>query len=197
VLSAGRLVYYKGLEYLIRAMDRVDATLLIVGDGPLRPRLEREAGASPLVRRRVRFLGRVEDLTPFYHASDVFALPSIGRSEGFGIVQLEAMACGKPVVNTRLQSGVPYVSIDGLTGITVAPRRPNELADALNRLLYDPQLRQKYGRAALHRVSTEFTVPSMVARTLKVYRDVIGNGKAIGWGDDGMPDDGDGQIAVP
>jgi glycosyltransferase involved in cell wall biosynthesis len=167
VLSAGRLVYYKGIEYLIRAMDCVDGNLLIVGDGPLRHRLQTQAAS--LVGRRIHFLGHVEDVTPYYHACDIFALPSVARSEGFGIVQLEAMACGKPVVNTRLQSGVPYVSLDGITGLTVAPCNSAELAYALNRLLDSASLRQQYGAAARERVRTEFTVGRMVQRTLDVY----------------------------
>ncbi len=169
VLSAGRLVYYKGLEYLIRAMSAVDANLLIVGDGPMRQRLEAEA-AHPGLRGKVTFLGHVEDVAPYYHACEVFALPSIARSEGFGIVQLEAMACGKPVVNTRLESGVPFVSLDGVTGITVEPRDSAEIACALNRLLDDEPLRRRYGNAALERVRSEFTVSAMVRRTLEVYR---------------------------
>jgi glycosyltransferase involved in cell wall biosynthesis len=176
VLSAGRLVYYKGLEYLIRAMNSVDASLVIVGDGPLRHRLETEAAANPLLRSRVNFLGQVEDVTPYYHACDVFALPSIARSEGFGIVQLEAMACAKPVVNTRLQSGVPFVSVDGVTGITVAPGNSSEMAAAINKLLDEDDLRRRYGEAALHRVRTEFTVGAMVDRTLDVYNRVVGIG---------------------
>jgi glycosyltransferase involved in cell wall biosynthesis len=172
VLSSGRLVYYKGFEYLIRAMNSVDGNLLIAGDGPMRQKLEVEAAANPIIRGRVTFLGRVEDITPYYHACDVFALPSIARSEAFGIVQLEAMACGKPVVNTRLRSGVPFVSLDGVTGLTVTPCNSAEMADALNRLLDDPKLRQKYGNSALHRVRTEFTVDAMVRRTLGVYKQV-------------------------
>lgn len=172
VLSTGRLVYYKGLEYLIRAMNSVDGNLLIVGDGPMRQKLEAEAAANPIIRSRVTFLGRVEDLTSYYHACEVFALPSIARSEGFGIVQLEAMACGKPVINTRLESGVPFVSLDGVTGITVAPGNPAAIAGALNKLLDDAELRQRYGDAAFQRVRAEFTVTAMVERTLDVYEQV-------------------------
>jgi glycosyltransferase involved in cell wall biosynthesis len=196
VLSAGRLVYYKGIDVLIHAMNWVDATLLIVGDGPLRNRLERKAAANPLVQRRVQFLGHVDELAPFYHASDVFALPSVARSEGFGIVQLEAMACGKPVVNTQLQSGVPFVSLDGVTGITVAPGRADELAAALNRLLHDPELRQSYGRAALQRVKTEFTVATMVRRTMQVYCDVAGNEYQVVAGRDGDAPDAHDQARL-
>jgi rhamnosyl/mannosyltransferase len=169
VLSAGRLVYYKGLEYLIRAMNSVDGNLLIVGDGPMRQKLEADCAANPIIRNRVTFLGRVDDVTPYYHACEVFALPSIARSEGFGIVQLEAMACGKPVVNTLLQSGVPFVSQDGVTGVTVAPGDSTALASALNKLLDDAELRERYGKAALQRVRTEFTLGAMIKRTLDVY----------------------------
>jgi glycosyltransferase involved in cell wall biosynthesis len=184
VLSAGRLVYYKGLEYLIRAMKLVNATLLIVGDGPLRHQLEQEAKAN-FVGDRVHFLGSVEDLIPFYHACDIFALPSIARSEAFGIVQLEAMACGKPVINTHIPSGVPFVSPDGETGITVPPRNTQQMANALNLLLQDSELRLKYGKAALDRVRAEFTVETMVRRTLQTYEEVAGDisGVSMKFGD--------------
>ena len=172
LLSVGRLVYYKGFEYLIRAMREVKATLLIVGEGPLRHSLEQEARAAG-VAERVIFLGAVSGITPYYHACDAFVLSSVSRSEAFGIVQLEAMACGKPVVNTQLQSGVPFVSVDGATGSTVVPRDPLEMAKALNRLLNDHELRQKYGNAALQRVRTEFTIGAMVKRTLDVYEQIL------------------------
>jgi glycosyltransferase involved in cell wall biosynthesis len=162
----------------------VDANLLIVGDGPLRHKLEAEASVNPVLRSRIHFLGHVEDVTPFYHACDVFALPSIARSEGFGIVQLEAMACAKPVVNTRLPSGVPYVSLDGVTGITVEPGNAAEIAGALNRLLDDPELRAAYGNAGLHRVRAEFTVAAMVGRTIEVYRRAANLGITNGHVDD-------------
>ncbi len=109
----------------------------------------------------------------YYHASDVFALPSCERSEAFGIVQLEAMASGIPVVNTRIDTGVPYVSQDGVTGFTVAPRSSDEMAAALNRLLDNPDLRQKMGRAGRDRVINEFGIAKMAARTLDLYRSVL------------------------
>ena len=93
-------------------MAHVPATLVIVGEGPLREPLEalsRELGLG----KRVRFVGGVSTITrffPYYLASDIFVLPSVARSEAFGIVQLEAMACRLPVVNTQLDSGEPYVS---------------------------------------------------------------------------------------
>lgn len=178
VLAVGRMVYYKGFEYLIRAMASVRGHLLLVGEGPLQAKLERaafEAGA----RERITFLGRVsqEEVVGYYHAADVFVMPSIARSEAFGIAQLEAMACGKPVINTRLRSGVPFVSLDGVTGTTIAPADAPELADAINRLLDDPVLREKYGAAAARRVREEFSIETMVSRTLDLYREVIANGR--------------------
>jgi rhamnosyl/mannosyltransferase len=173
VLSVGRLIYYKGFEHLIRAMRDVDARLLIIGEGPMRGALEREREALGELRKRVVLLGDVGDAAPYFRAADVFALASVARSEAFGIVQLEAMACGVPVVNTRLASGVPFVSVDGLTGITVAPEDSNALADALNKLLDDDNLRARYGEAGRRRVADEFNADLMAERTLRLYREVL------------------------
>jgi rhamnosyl/mannosyltransferase len=173
IVSVGRLVYYKGIEYLIEAMASIDAHLLIIGDGPLRGKLEakaREHGVSD----RVTMLGHVEDLTPYYHAADVFAFPSIARSEAFGIVQIEAMACGKPVVNTKLPSGVPFVSLDGETGFTVPPSDAGALSRALRLLLERDQLRLKFGAAARVRAEREFSVQRMTERTLQLYDRIHG-----------------------
>jgi glycosyltransferase involved in cell wall biosynthesis len=170
VLGIGRLVYYKGFEYLVRAMVAVEGQLVILGDGPLRGALESLA-AELGMGERVAFPGPVRDLAPWYHAADVFALPAVARSEAFGIVQLEAMAAGTPVVNTRLHSGVPFVSRDGETGITVPPGDPDALAAALRRLLAEPDLRERFGAAARERVRREFSLHRMVASTLAVYRE--------------------------
>ena len=103
----------------------------------------------------------------------MFAFPSVERSEAFGLVQLEAMACSKPVINTRLSSGVPWVSIDGQTGITVAPKDAAELSRALTSLLSNPELRLRYGQQARRRIETEFSRELMLRRTLEVYVDAI------------------------
>ncbi|MFL5538911.1 MAG: glycosyltransferase [Longimicrobiaceae bacterium] len=175
VLAAGRLVYYKGFEYLVRAMRRVDAHLLIAGDGPLLGDLRR-AAAEAGVEAKVTLLGRVPDLRPLYHAADVFALPSVARSEAFGIVQMEAMACGVPVVNTALDTGVPFVSPHGVTGLTVPPADAEALADALSRLLADDALRARMGRAGRERVAGELSAARMARRTLALYRAVAAGG---------------------
>jgi len=172
ILTVGRLVPYKGLEYLIQAMETVAAVLVIIGDGPLRPTLEKRARDIG-VQNRVKFLGRVTDIRRYLHATDLFVLPSVTRAESFGIVQLEAMACGKPVVNTSIDSGVPTVSINGVTGLTVPPRCPKSLANAINTLLNNPELRSRFGAAALKRVHTEFTLDLMVRRTAQLYSEVV------------------------
>jgi glycosyltransferase involved in cell wall biosynthesis len=180
VLAVGRLVYYKGLEYLVRAMVGIKATLLIVGDGPLRLSLERQANDLSL-SDQIKFLGELQpsEIVPYYQACDVLALPSVARSEAFGIVQLEAMACGKPVVNTKLDSGVPFASLDGVTGITVDPASASMLESAINRLLRDADLRTRLGRAALHRVQREFSVEAMVRRIRDLYDEVVSGAKIV------------------
>jgi glycosyltransferase involved in cell wall biosynthesis len=172
VLTAGRLVYYKGFNHLVRAMRRVDATLLIVGEGPNYSALEQLAWDAG-VRSRVVFTGSVQDIRPYYHAADVFVLPSVARSEAFGIVQLEAMACRKPVINTSLPTAVPDVSLDGITGFTVPPADPDALATALNRLLNDQELRCIFGDAARRRVETVFSANKMRESMMNLYTELL------------------------
>ena len=125
------------------------------------------------VENRVVFLGEVHDVIPYYHAADAFVLPSITRNEAFGIVQIEAMACGKPVINTSLDSAVPFVSVGGKTGITVTPQNVQELASAMNLLLENEHLRAQYGRAARRRVESQFTAKVMSRRTLDLYNEIL------------------------
>lgn len=174
VLAVGRLVYYKGFEYLIQAMQFIVGRLLIIGDGPLRKSLEDLVRTLDL-QERVTFLGELQNerTLPYYRAAKVFALPSIARSEAFGIVQIEAMAAGTPVVNTRLDSGVPAISIDGITGLTVPPRDPAALAEAINELLTNHFARERLGAAAKRRAEREFSVSTMVERALRVYASVL------------------------
>jgi len=98
----------------------------------------------------------------------------IAKSEAFGIVQLEAMACGKLCVSTDLPTGVPFVNQNGKTGIIVPPKNPQTLAKAINTLLDNPALRKKYGKYAKERVKREFTREVMVHRIMEVYRGMAG-----------------------
>lgn len=180
ILSVGRLVRYKGFEYLIRAMTKVDGKLLIVGDGPLRESLQSLASGLAL-NDKVAFLGGIQNqqVVPYYHAAKVFALASVTRAEAFGIVQIEAMAAGKPVVNTALDSGVPSISLHEQTGLTVPPNDPEAMALAINRLLNDPNLCQSFGNAARVRARQEFALTTMINRTLKLYDAVMSCQKSL------------------
>ena len=173
VLFVGRLNYYKGVEYLIRAMEEVEARLLIAGEGPLLEQLNRQAITSG-VTEKVTFLGRVTDerLKGLYADCDMLVLPSVRESEAFGIVQMEAMAYGKPVINTDLPTGVPWVSKDGQTGLTVPPADPKALASAINRLLENEELREKLGRNAHERVKRKFSRSGMLRTVESLYREL-------------------------
>ena len=174
VLFVGRLNYYKGVEYLIDAMSHVDGTLLVVGDGQRRPELERRVYKLEL-SDHVAFLGAVADevLDACYDAADVFVLPSVEPSEAFGIVQLEAMARGIPVVNTALPTGVPWVSQDGETGLTVRPEDSSALAAAITSLLDDDTRRTDLGNGAKHRVETKFIREDMLDSLEKSYSELL------------------------
>jgi rhamnosyl/mannosyltransferase len=172
VLAVGRLVGYKGFIYLLEAMLRVDATLLLVGTGPLDAALK-AAAQDYGVSRKVKFLGRVDDLQKYYRASSVFVLPSNSRAEAFGLVQLEAMAAGLPVINTDLNSGVPEVSLDGVTGITVPPEDSDSLAQAITRLLANAGMRKRMGEAGMVRARREFAPGLMIERTMQLYEEVL------------------------
>jgi rhamnosyl/mannosyltransferase len=172
-LMCGRLVLYKGHHIGIEALQRLPGTLVVIGDGPLRAKLERQA-AQLGVDARVRFLGRVADdelLRAHYRAATAFWFPSIYRSEAFGLAQVEAMASGCPVINTRIVgSEAPWVSLHEQTGLTVPVGDPKALASAAQRLLDDPQLREQFGRAGRERARQEFCHTVMHGRWSQVYR---------------------------
>jgi len=176
VFALGRHVYYKGFEFLIRALAGLpQAMLLLGGQGPLTSELAQVAHANG-VAGRVVFLGRIpeSELAAYYHACDVFCLPSVEPAEGFGIVQIEAMAAGRPVVCCELGNGVTWVNRDGVTGLVVPPADVAALAAALSRLAGDPALRARLGAQARERALGEFTTDAMARGTLAVYRQVLG-----------------------
>lgn len=170
VLFTGRLVPYKGVDILLRALVHTDAYAYIAGDGPQRAQwqlLARELGLAD----RVVFAGEVSqpDLRALYRAADVFVLPSISPQEAFGFVQLEAMASGTPVISTRLPTGVPYVNQDGVTGLVVPPGDVAALAAAVNQLLGNPRMRASMSAAAQARVVAEFGLAVMGERAASLF----------------------------
>jgi len=174
VLFVGRLVYYKGADVLVRAMADIDADLVLIGRGPLEGEL-REIAVARGLSDRVSFLPPMGDaeLSAYYRAADVFALPSVAESEAFGLVQIEAHAAGTPAVSTDLPTSVPYANLDGVTGLTVAVGDVAALAGALQRLLGDDELRARFGRQARERALSQFTVLRMVDNTLQAYGEAI------------------------
>jgi len=177
ILFVGLLRYYKGLSFLIEAMSRIPGRLLVVGEGP-QGQEWRELTRRLGLEEKVTFLGRVsdEDLVALYHACDVFVLPAIHRSESWGAVQVEAMACGKPVVCTELGTGTSFVNLHGQTGLVVPPRDSDALAQAIGTLLQDEPLRQQMGQHARERAEREFAYTTMVRRLVDLYTDVLHGG---------------------
>ncbi|HYV46853.1 MAG TPA: glycosyltransferase [Myxococcaceae bacterium] len=175
-LGVGRLVYYKGFEVALEALARAPGTLAIAGTGPLREALERRARALG-VSDRVAFLGHVPDaeLRGLYRAATALWFPSLARSEGYGLAQVEAMASGCPVINTLLPgSGVPWVSPHEQTGLSVPVRDAPALAAAAARLASDAALRPRLSAAAVERATKELSAEVMGARCVEMYREVLG-----------------------
>ncbi|MEE8525304.1 MAG: glycosyltransferase [Thermoanaerobaculia bacterium] len=174
VLFVGRLRYYKGLGHLIRAMEDLDATLVVAGSGPLEGVWRRQAARSTAAAR-ICFAGDVTDaeLPAYYAAADVFALPSDRRAEAFGIAQAEAMASATPIVSTELGTGTSVVNRDGETGLVVPAGDAAALAGAIGRLLSDRELRVTMGAAARRRSRDQYGVERMLARVEKVYEEVL------------------------
>jgi glycosyltransferase involved in cell wall biosynthesis len=175
LLFVGRLRYYKGLQTLLEAMRSVEARLLVVGTGPME-REWRALAAELGLGGKVSFLGEISDdeLPPYYHACDLFVLPASHRSEAFGVVQIEAMACGKPVVCTELGTGTSYVNVHGQTGLVVPPRAPSALAEAIQQLLADEELRKEMGERGRAWVAQEFSKETMVERVVRLYKGLLG-----------------------
>ncbi len=174
VLCVGRLVGYKGVEVLIRAFANINARLLIVGTGPLEGSLKLLAQKTN-VADRVEFAGHVpdEELASYYHGAELFVLPSVSNAEMFGIVQLEAMACRKPVISTNLPTGVPWVNEHGKTGLVVPPGDVEALAESIRYLLANPARRQEMGEAGRSRVEQHFTSTRMAESLLQIYQEMV------------------------
>jgi glycosyltransferase involved in cell wall biosynthesis len=174
---ASRLIPFKGhsilLDVFARALQREpDLRLLVAGDGPLRGDLERHA-RGVLPAQTFRFLGFLPDVRAFLAACDIVAFPSQpGWGEGFGLAALEAMAAGRPVIASDIES-LPEIVTDGVTGSLVEPRDMEGLHGALVSLASSPGLRQRLGRAGRVRAKKEFTLGRAVEGVLSVYGEVV------------------------
>lgn len=175
LLFVGRFVYYKGIEVLLQAFRQVTGCeLFLVGHGTEEMEWKlRDMTAQDGTADRVHFMGNLpeDDLRAAFADCDIFVLPSVANSEAFGIVQLEAMVYGKPVINTALPTGVPYVSLHGETGLTVPPEDVSALAKAMQQLADDKTLRETYGAAAAKRVEQVFHETDVVNRVYDTLRE--------------------------
>ena len=172
--NVAALVGHKGQRHLVAAAAQVvrevpDARFLILGEGELRTPLERQVRELGL-DRHVLLPGFRPDAIGLQKSFDVFAMSSV--TEGLGSAMLDAMACGTPVVATRA-GGIPEAVTDGQEGLLVPPEDPRALAGAIVRLLRDADLRRRLGAAGRARVAAEFSVETMVGRTLAAYERLL------------------------
>ncbi len=174
-LSVGRHVYYKSIDIAVRAIRSLPGKLICVGDGPLKGELIKLT-EDLKVNDKVVFVNNVndEELISLYHAATALLFPSSARSEAFGIVQIEAMACGCPVINCNINgSGVTWVSQHEQSGLTVPINNVDALAHAAMRLFKDEKLRMKLSQGARERALKEFDDSLMTQRILNIYQQVI------------------------
>jgi len=174
VLAVGRLSYYKGFQFLIESMPLWDGELTLVGDGEMRGELVALIGRLGLASR-VHLKGRVDstELLRCYQEADVFCLPSCERSEAFGLVMVEAMGAGLPVVSTDLPTGVRAVNRHRETGLVVQPGDPRALAQAFQSLFSDEETRLAMGAAGRERAQRLFSREVMADSILRLYRAVM------------------------
>ncbi len=176
IMSMGRFTYYKGFEYLIRAMQQVlNAACVIVGDGDLHPRME-ELVRSLRLEDRVFLPGRLsdEDAHALLDACTLFCLPSVERTEAFGLVLLEAMAFGKPVLTSRIEgSSVNVVNREDVTGMAVNPADPDDLARGLRRMLASPSLCSRMAANAREHFERRHHIRPVAGTIEKLYEELL------------------------
>ncbi len=175
VLSVGRFAYYKGFEYLVRAAEKVPGVrFILVGDGPRFPAVEKLVRQKGL-EDRVRLPGQVDAprLRALFAACDLFCLPSLERTEAFGMVLLEAMSLGKALVTTWVAgSGMNEVNVHRVTGLQVPPADADALAAAINSLHGDRAGCRQMGAAARRRLERHFHISSVESRISNLYKEI-------------------------
>ena len=171
ILFVGRLIYYKGVQVLLDAIKDLDVNLVIIGTGKLEKELKQQV-ENLNIENKVFFLKNKsrKELINFYSQAETFVLPSIFKSEAFGIVLLEAMACGIPLVSTELGTGTSYVNNDGETGYVVEKNNREELSKAIEKILDNKEINFKEN--CLKRVEEKFTFDQFVDKTKNVYEKV-------------------------
>jgi len=175
VLFIGRMRHYKGLDIVIRAVERCPAVrLLVIGDGVMASSWRRMAEIGP-ARDRICFLGDQDEYTKSacLAASDMLVLPSVNRCESWGLVLLEAMACGLPLITTELGTGTSVINQDQFTGLVVPPDDVNALAAAISRMATQPEQRREWGENARRRCQELYRIDPMIDRIEQVYHETL------------------------
>lgn len=177
ILSIGRLTYYKGHRYLIEAAKYLnDDTIVVIGGVG-----ELESNLKDLIERngvsdKVKMIGRVpQDLIyAYYKAADVFCLPSITKAEAYGVVLVESLAMGTPIVSCNIEgSGVTWVNQDGETGYNVPVENAEALAEKLNNIICDDNLRKRLSDNCVRKYNELFSLDRMVEKTYSIYKKII------------------------
>jgi glycosyltransferase involved in cell wall biosynthesis len=173
-----RAHHFKGADRLLRAFGQLRdrrSTLLVVGEGDLRPGLERLASDLG-VADRTRFVGKVSNtnLAPFYNAADVLVLPSV-PPESFGLVLIEAMASGRPVVAHDIP-GVRTLVRPGVDGYLAQPGDLADLVEKIDRLVDDPELRRRMGAEGRAKVEASYAWTRVGERLSRMYAEVLADG---------------------
>ncbi|MCF0195287.1 MAG: glycosyltransferase [Bacteroidaceae bacterium] len=177
VFSLGRLVPYKGFQYLVEAASYLpdDHVVLIGGGGPLREELQKQIDENGL-QDKVRLIGRVsdEELPAYFGACDLFCLSSIQKTEAFAIVQIEAMSCGRPIVATRIpHSGVAWVNAHGESGLNAEPCDARDLASCITAITSDTDTYERLSEGARRRFEALFTLDRMIDGVQEIYQRVL------------------------
>lgn len=169
IFALGRMVHYKGFEYLIEAMKFLpDFHLFIAGNGEKKEQLEALIKSLDL-EAQITLLGEINNARRIehYNTNSIFVLPSINRSEAFGVVQIEAMSCKMPVVSTNIKgSGVPWVNKDGESGVIVPLCDAKAIAEAVLRIMSDYE---RFAEGAKARYEAHFTLDKMVDEIIALY----------------------------
>ncbi len=176
IISVGRFSFYKGFENLVRAAALVpEADFIIAGDGPEYAKISNEIKTLGLTER-VHLLGNISDskLCVLLQQATVFCLPSVDRGEAFGIVLLEAMRYGVPLISTDIiGSGTSWVNQNDVTGLVVPPASPASLAGAIRNILNHPEDAIRYGQAGKQRIKDEFTISKIAKSINQIYEKTL------------------------
>ena len=174
-LFVGALRYYKGLHFLLDAIDGTNLKVVIVGGGPMERALKEQAGR--LKGAQVDFLGMLpdSDKVALLHLAKGVVFPSYLRSEAFGVSLLEGAMYAKPLISTDIGTGTSYINVNGETGIIVPPENPSALRQAMEYILEHPDVAREMGWRGRQRYESLFTAERMVGSYIKLYGEIVGN----------------------